>query len=358
MKLSRSSLLAIGLSVAVILWMATGLLTSGSTPEMQETNIQEQRAPLSVRVIESQAGTVQRRIQISARTEPNRRVSLSAETEGRIVAVDAERGATLKQGQRIVAIDMRDRNARAAEAEALVRQRELEYQAAQRLRGRDFLSETQIAESNAQLQSAQASLERIRQEIARTTITAPFDGFLEDRGVELGHFVGIGDPIATVVDTDPMIVVGDVSERDIAILAPGSPGEARIRNGEMVKGRIRYVAPVAAESTRTFRVELAVPNADGRLRAGMSAEISLPAGEVIAHQISPALLTLDDAGNVGIKTVNASNQVEFIPVEVVVSEPAGIWVTGLPARAVVIAVGQGYVSPGETVVALPMDDSR
>jgi membrane fusion protein, multidrug efflux system len=356
MKISHSSLLAIGLSAAVLLWMASGLLTPANTSEQFQSAFSSQQRPqLSVRVLESQAKLVERKLQISARTEPNRRVEISAETDGRIVAVEAERGAALKQGQSIVVIDMRDRQARAAEAEALVRQRELEYQAAERLRGREFLSESQIAEAYAQLQSAQAALERIRQEISRTSIKAPFDGFLEERRVELGHFVAIGDPIAAVVDSDPLIVVGDVSERDIGIISIGSSGEARIRSGENIKGNIRYVAPVAAESTRTFRIELSVANPNGNLRAGMSAEIILSAGEVSAHQISPALLTLDDAGNIGVKIVDAQQRVVFVPVEVVVSAPDGIWVTGLPARSTLIAIGQGYVSPGEVVITLPMD---
>ena len=116
---------------------------------------------------------------------------------------------------------------------------------------------------------------------------------------------------------------------------------------------MRYVAPVASDTTRTFRVELAIPNPQGLLRAGMTAEVRLPAGEINAHRMTPALLTLDDDGNVGVKTVDEKNRVVFFPVEVVVSDSNGVWVTGLPDNARVITVGQGFVAPGETVNPVP-----
>ena len=110
-----------------------------------------------------------------------------------------------------------------------------------------------------------------------TTIDAPFDAVLQDRSVEIGDYVQSGDAVAFVVDTDPMIVVGEVNEREVHSLAVGNPGTARLVDNTTVEGTIRYLAPVADENTRTFRVELAVPNPDGTLRAGMTAELKLSA---------------------------------------------------------------------------------
>jgi multidrug efflux system membrane fusion protein len=122
-------------------------------------------------------------------------------------------------------------------------------------------------------------------------------------------------------------------------------------SGELVEGRICYLAPVAAESTRTFRLELAIPNGDGNLRAGMTAEMRLAADQITAHVLSPALLTLDDSGVVGVKSVNDRNVVEFHAVEIVGSPADGITVTGLPQELRLITVGQGFVKPGERVDA-------
>ena len=72
--------------------------------------------------------------------------------------------------------------------------------------------------------------------------------------------------------------------------------------GQEVTGRIRYLSPVADEVTRTFTVELEIPNPQGALPAGVTAEMRIPGGEMLAQKIAPSLLTLDSDGNIGVKT--------------------------------------------------------
>lgn len=357
--LSRSTGMAVALVAAVVVWMLTGLLR-GSTPASEQAAMEATRAaaaglPQRVSVQVSHARTVTREIVVSARTEPNRAVELRAETEGRVTALGAERGSTVKAGTQIVGLDMRDRQARLDEARALINYAELQFEAARKLQTQQFVSETQMADLLSRVVSARAAVEAMELEVANTTLVAPFDAVLQDRSVEIGDYVNAGDAVAQLVDTDPLIVVGEVSERDVHELAVGSPGTARLVNGEPITGRVRYLAPVAAESTRTFRVELAIPNAQGNLRAGMTAEMRLAADEITAHVLSPALLTLDDSGTVGVKVVNERSKVEFHAVEIIGSSDAGITVTGLPETVRLIVVGQGFVKPGEVVepVTLP-----
>jgi multidrug efflux system membrane fusion protein len=78
----------------------------------------------------------------------------------------------------------------------------------------------------------------------------------------------------------------------------------------------------------------------------------LRGGEALAQRISPALLTLDSAGTLGVYIVDDMQIAAFIPVEIEQSETDGIWVSGLPETANVITVGQGYVNPGQKVEAI------
>jgi multidrug efflux system membrane fusion protein len=247
---------------------------------------------------------------------------------------------------------MRDRAARLEEAEALIVQTQLQYEAAERLRGQQFVSEAQIAEAKARLIGAQAAKQSILDDIDYTTIEAPFDGVLQERSVEVGDYVQSGDSVAFVVDTDPMIVVGEVNEREVHSLAVGNPGAARLVDGTTVDGTIRYLAPVADENTRTFRVELAVPNPDGALRAGMTAELELSAEEITAHSLSASALALADDGTVGVKAVDTESRVRFHPVEIVGTSNEGISVTGLPREIDIISLGQGFVVEGQLVEAV------
>jgi membrane fusion protein, multidrug efflux system len=348
MRVSKSVWLAAGVAAAVVLWMLSGLWRE-TEPAGQASAARGERAATRVTVRASRARTLTREVVVSARTEPNRSVELRAETAGRVVSLGAERGASVKAGERIVGLDLRDRQAKLDEARATIAHAELQLEAARKLKAQQFVSDTQMAELLARVATAQASLAEIELEVAHTSVVAPFDAVLEERMVEIGHYVSSGDAIAELVDIDPLIVVGEVSEREIHDLAVGRPGTARLVGGETVPGTLRYLAPVATESTRTFRVELAIPNPDGRLRAGTTAEMRLATDEVEAHVLSPSLLTLDDQGTVGVKAVNARNEVVFHPVEIVSSTDAGITVTGLPDEVKLITVGQGFVRPGDRV---------
>ena len=118
----------------------------------------------------------------------------------------------------------------------------------------------------------------------------------------------------------------------------------------------KNVAPVADQATRTFEVELEVDNRDGKLRAGGTAQLYIPAETVKAHRISPSLLTLDDGGTVGLKLINDAGEVEFVTADIALSSSDGIWVVGLPDTATIITVGQGFVTSGSLVDAIPESD--
>jgi membrane fusion protein, multidrug efflux system len=342
--------MAIGLTVATIVWMLTGLgRDSGSEPKSEAKAAGAAVLAPRVSVETSRARTITREIVVSARTEPNRSVELRAETDGRVVGLGAERGRVVQAGERIVALDMRDRAARLEEARALIAYADLQFEAARKLQAQQFVSETHIAELLSRVVAARAALEEIELEVANTNLVAPFAAVLQERSVEIGDYVNSGDSVAQLVDTDPLLVVGEIGEREVHELAVGNAGFARLVSGEVIEGEIRYVSPVAEESTRTFRVELAIPNEVGALRAGMTAEMRLAADEVTVHVLSPALLSLDEAGTIGVKSVGPNSRVEFHAVQVVDSDDSGISVTGLPEEIQLITVGSGFVKPGEVV---------
>ena len=352
----KSWFISAGIVVAVTLWVASGSLGNTedeSTPSDAASVVPTQNA---VRVRTQTAEEVMRTIVVNGKTAPARIAQLSAETDGRIEFIGAERGANLERGNLIVRMDERDRAARLAQAEATVKQREVEYDARQRLKSESYVSEAQLQEGLALLESARAELTRARLDLDYMSVRAPFGGALQDRMVEVGDFVSRGDPIATFVDNRTIIVSANLSEFDARFVDVGDTAEAHLATGETVRGRIRYVAPVADEATRTFVVELEVANTDGALRAGGTAELRIPAERVFAHRISPSLLTLDDAGNVGVKIINDRGEVEFVVADIALSSNDGIWLAGLPETTTIITVGQGYVADGAMVNSIPEED--
>ena len=346
----KSWLTSAGIAVAIAIWLASGNMASDDvTTEVTADTAPQASTRTSVRVRTQAAEAVTRVINVNGRTAPARVVEINAETDGRVIAIGVERGDRLDEGQVIVRLDERDRKARLAQAEATVKQRELEYEARSKLMNESYVSEAQLQEAAALLEMAKAELARAELDIDYMVIRAPFDGALQERMVEVGDFVKAGDPIARFVDERKLIVSADVSEFDAHYVMKGNTGSARLATGQIVEGTIRYVAPVADESTRTFRVELEVDNAAGAYRGGMTAELMIPAETVFAHRISPSLLTLDDEGNLGVKTVNELGQVEFHLADIAMSSSEGVWIAGLPHNAMIITVGQGFVNEGAMV---------
>jgi multidrug efflux system membrane fusion protein len=347
-----------GIALLITLWLVSG--TFGD--DESDTTADAVSAPgvltshSKVRVRTQSAEEVVRTIVVNGKTAPARIVQLSAETDGRVEFTGAERGANVARGETIVRLDERDRNARLAQAKATLKQREVEYQGRLKLQTESYVSEAQLQEAIAQLEAAKTELRRAELDLEFMTVRAPFDGALQSRVVEIGDFVKSGDPIATFVDNRTIIVAANISEFDAQYVAVGEPAEAQLATGEEVRGTIRYVAPVADEATRTFSVELEVDNQGGKLRAGGTAELYIPAEVVSAHRVSPSLLTLDDAGNVGIKIINEDGEVEFVVADIALSSSNGVWLAGLPDTATIITVGQGFVTSGSLVDAVPESD--
>lgn len=352
----KSWFVSAGIIVAVTLWIASGSFGSTEDEDTAITPGVSATTKNAVRVRTQSAEEVMRTIVVNGKTAPARIAQLSAETDGRIEYIGADRGANLERGNLIVRMDQRDRAARLAQAEATVKQREVEYEARARLKSESYVSEAQLQEALALLESARAELTRAQLDLQYMSVRAPFAGALQAREVEIGDFVKRGDPIATFVDNRTIIVSANLSEFDARFVDVDDSAEARLATGETVRGRIRYVAPVADEATRTFVVELEVANNDGKLRAGGTAELRVPAEKVFAHRISPSLLTLDDAGNVGVKIINDVGEVEFVVADIALSSNEGIWIAGLPVTATIITVGQGYVADGTVVNSVPEDD--
>lgn len=362
--MKKSFFLAFLILLGVIGWLASGLIdnywSDRSTEAAERTaskgNSTAELLPrVRTRLIEAQ--TVPERIILLGSTEAKRRVRLRAQTAAAVAEVLASRGQIVKRGDLVVRLATDDRPARLRQAAALLRQRQTEYKAASSLSKKNLRSKIALAEAEAQLNAAQASLEQIRVDIERTHIRAPFDGVVDQRMVELGDYVKIGEPVATILDLSTIIVAGDVSEHNVAKITPGVSGTVVLVDKRELTGQITFVARSSNSSTRTFRVELDVPNPGYEIAEGITAKITLAVGETLSHKLSSAVLTLDDDGVIGVKAVDDDGIVEFLPVTLVADTPDGTWLGGLPRTLRVITVGHEFVRVGQKVEAVPEQPS-
>jgi len=360
-----SIVIAVVIALAAIAWIGSGFLDGTSDLAGAPEAVAEakpvappakQKAPTRVRVETLTAENHVGSVDASGQTEALRKVEIRAETDGRIVEVLAKEGRMVEAGTAIVRLDQADREARLSRAEARVEQRRIQYNAANKLADKGFQSQTRKAEALADLREARAALEEIRIDLARTEIVAPFSGVLDRRPVEIGDYVQPGEHVATVVQIDPIVVTAMVPEQDAPKIEIGMLANTRLASGAVSHGAVTYVAAVADEQTRTFKVEVEIPNRNHKIGEGMTAELSVPLPAKAAHLVSPSIFRLNRDGRIGVMIVEADGRAAFTPVQVVGTDEKGAWVTGLPQTATVIVVGQELVEPGELVEAVSVDE--
>src|SRR5205085_7760065 len=134
-----------------------------------------------------------------------------------------------------------------------------------------------------------------------------------------------GKEIAHIIALDPMLAVVEAAERNLGGIKVGAPAEIRLVTGQKVSGRVRFVSKSAAAATRTYRVEVEVPNADGAIPDGITAEVAIPLAAVPATRVPRSALTFSSAGDLGVRVVDTGNKVVFTPVSVVDDQQENMW---------------------------------
>lgn len=370
--------------------------------------VEEEQATGAVRVIalKSTARMIDSAVRLRGETEASRQVDVRAETTGQVASEPLRKGQTVERGDLLCRIDEGTRGASLAEAQARLaeararvpeaearipeaearleeararmEEAQINANAADKLSKDGFASETRVASTAAALRSAQASMSgaeaalkaarsgvesteagiqsaeaavaAAKREIERLTITAPFSGLLESDTAELGSLLQPGGLCATIIQLDPIRIVAFVPETEVGRIEVGARAMARITGGQEVVGTVTFLSRSADTLTRTFRVEVEVDNADGRLRDGQTAEMMVAAEGAMAHLLPQSSLTLNDDGDIGVRIVGEGNIARFRPVSLLRDTIDGIYVGGLPDEVSVITVGQEYVIDGVPVV--------
>jgi multidrug efflux system membrane fusion protein len=343
MRIRFSYLIAIVLAAGVSYYMLTGKTVIGGQPGAD------------VQVELHQARNRASQLEVRGRTEADTIVEVRAQTGGILEKRLVEKGQSVAAGDLLCVIERGARAANLAKAKASLKQAEIDLQAQARLVEKGYAAKNDIAGLEAGLDAAKAVVAEVELELSRTEIRAPIAGIVQDPLADAGDVLAAGSTCVTVIDSDPMKVIGQVSEREIAALAEGMRADVRLVNGVTASGVIDYIAPSADPETRTFRVEIRLSNDAGRIKDGVTAVADVPLPASKAHLVSSAYLTLDDAGRIGVQIVDEEDIVRFAPVDVIGADGDALWVGGLAETARVITVGQDYVLAGQKVKPVPAE---
>ncbi|MEM9425118.1 MAG: efflux RND transporter periplasmic adaptor subunit [Pseudomonadota bacterium] len=338
---------ALLLTIALVAWMGSGFIFPSE--DTAEAAPRGEVPPVAVAVRTSTAKPVTQFFQAEGQALPDRDTTIRAETSGQIAEVLVRKGQDVDAGAVIARFETTEREADLTRARAELARAQRDFDNAVALQERGVTTTDRVAEADAALAAARAQVTAAEESLRNTDITAPFPGRIETLDLDLGEFIQMGSEIGRIVDNTPLTIEIQVPQQSLRELQNGQPSRVLFITGEERAGSVSFVGTSAARDTRTFLVEIDVPNDDGVIPAGISAEIQIPVGQVDAHFVSPATVSLSQDGALGVKTVDDDDTVRFYPVDVVRAQIEGIWVTGLPETVRVITVGQGFVSDGEKV---------
>ncbi|MES2815521.1 MAG: efflux RND transporter periplasmic adaptor subunit [Pseudomonadota bacterium] len=343
--------------VGAVAWIATGEFSSvgsAQTAEGKESPTAEAPAAITplirtVSVADPAFIDHARAIRLSGITEADKRVELAARADGVIAALAMTKGGMVEVGAEVMTLEGPEAVAQEEIARIALDQKERDLEVAQKLFEGGSTSESNLTNARSARDAAAAELARAQATADRLRLKAPFAGVVDAVSVELGEWVQTGTPVATILSLDPILVKAEVSEVDLAAVAVGSTAKVRLANGTEMEGTVRLVAREASAQTRTFPVEIALPNPRMTLPSGMTAQVSLFAQPVRAVVVPRSIITLSDTGELGLRVVGKDNVAKFAAVQIIDDTPEGLVVMGVPEDVRIVTAGQDLVRDGDTV---------
>jgi membrane fusion protein, multidrug efflux system len=281
-------------------------------------------------------------------------VDVAFQVAGKVVAVGPDEGDVVREGQLLAELDPTDYRLGVEQSAALA-----EHAAAERDRYRPLLTVGSVAlndlermESAARQSAAAAALARKR--LSDTRLRSPISGLVARRAVEPGGTVGAGQSVFTLVDLDVVKVRVGVPEADVDLLRAGQAATVRLPAlaEATFSGRVTSVGVTADPTTRTYALEISVPNAAHRLKAGMVAEATVEASRTTTAIAVPATAVVRDAdGATLLYLLDAStSRVRGRRVTVGAARGETVEITsGLAAGDLVVVAGQQRVREGSLV---------
>lgn len=306
--------------------------TAASSAEPTERSAPSDGA--RVEVAEVQHVPAELRMGLTGEIKGLRDANLASSQGGFVEAVSVRTGAEVRKGQTLMTVDRQLHAAGYAQAKA---QSELAAAEFARLRRMgDAVSASQLQQAETQAKVTEAGLAQARVQLSRASIVAPFDGVVSAVNIEEGEIAPPGNGLLRVVQLDPVRVMLAVSDREVVALEEDLPVVVTASAiGQQLEGRIRQISPVGDGRTRSFQVEVEVPNPDRKLLPGMVArvELSRMLGE---HIVVPSDWIVSTPGGYGV-FVEVDGSAKWRPVEL-----------GRVLRNQVVV--EGGLSPGDAVI--------
>ena len=289
-------------------------------------------------------------------------VEVTGELTGKVVRIAFEAGGVVKAGDVLVQQDISSEEAQMSSAQASMELARLNLERAKELLPAHVITRSNFDSAEAEYKQAAAQVDAIKATIAKKTIQAPFAGRLGLRQVNLGQTINDGDPIVSLQSMDPIFVNFQLPQQELAVIQQGLPVKltSDAFPGETIEGAITAINPQVDSATRNIRVQATVANKSERLRPGMFVNVAvmLPTARSVLTIPATAVLYApysDSVFIVELKTGGGSTGGGSIVRQqfVRLGEKRGDYITvvsGLKEGEVVVSTGVFKLRNGQSVV--------
>lgn len=295
-------------------------------------------------------------IRLTSVAMANQDVMLEAEETGRIVHIYLDRGDRVGAGDRIAKIDDRVLQAQVNQASSAAQLAQQTWERRKRLFEEEQVgSEIAYLEAKFGAEQAAATLQGLEERLARTVVRAPFAGILDERHVDVGTMVGPGKTVGRLVDLDPIKVFAGVPERYATDVHMGARAQLVFEavRAEVYAASIRYVGASIDPRSRTFPIEIEVPNQDHSIKPQMVGNMAITRQEVAEAIVVPqdALVRVEDGYVVYVAIEQGGHMVAEVRDVILGPTRRNLVVVedGLVAGEQLVVVGQKSVANGDRV---------
>ncbi|MEM9291305.1 MAG: efflux RND transporter periplasmic adaptor subunit [Acidobacteriota bacterium] len=266
--------------VALCLPLACGGAGSQNSSESTEAGPsaaeQDAARQLEVRTRVLEPRPVVDRASLPADLLPRRRATLAAEVPGVVERLTVELGDAVGRGQVLASVDSRALQQAVVEAEAVAARNLKRFERANNLFERRSITEQQLLDAVTDRDVGQARLDSVRLELNKSRLRAPWPGRVAERLVEVGDYVTPGQPMVAILDASVLKARAPVPASDVSYLEEGTPVTLLVEGGlGSFEGSITRLGAELDRDARTLVAEAEIPNADGRLKPGMIALMSV-----------------------------------------------------------------------------------
>lgn len=289
---TASSKRAAALVGCALLWSAG--CGHDETPATAQAN--EGPPPVNVSVESLATADLTEWIELSASVEPWTEVRVATELGGTVEAVGFEQGDRVAEGEQLARIGSDLLQAQLEEAEALLRGAEAHFDKTEKLYGREAVPRQELLDATSRVDAARARVSLARLRLERSILRAPISGVAVSRELDVGEFLPPGAPVTQIHRIDRIKASAGLPEAEVGFFREGGRAVLSVAGIGEVEGRLHLIGPAATGLSRTFPVEVAIDNRDGRLRPGMLGRLRLVKRQVVEAVVvrRDALVERDD----------------------------------------------------------------